>query len=262
MARELVADCARCSGLCCVALPFWRSADFARDKPAGEPCVHLQPDARCGVHSRLREVGYAGCTAYDCYGAGQHVVQEVFAGRDWRDDPATAAQVFAVFPVVRALHELLRLLAEARGLPAAGPLAEALDAAVARTEALSALPPAELAGLDVDAHRQDAARLLREASARARGGAGRDLRGADLVGAALAGADLRAADLRGALLLGADLRGADLRGADVTGADLRGADLSGADLRGVLFLLPPQLVAARGDAATRLPPEQQRPAHW
>ena len=43
---ELTADCGRCFGLCCVALPFSRSADFAYDKPAGEPCVNLQPDSR------------------------------------------------------------------------------------------------------------------------------------------------------------------------------------------------------------------------
>ncbi|MFD2352498.1 hypothetical protein ACFSTC_29280 [Nonomuraea ferruginea] len=32
--HELKADCASCSGLCCVALPFSRSADFAVDKAA------------------------------------------------------------------------------------------------------------------------------------------------------------------------------------------------------------------------------------
>ncbi len=85
---------------------------------------------------------------------------------------------------------------------------------------------------------------------------------ADLVGAGLAGADLRGAELTGRLLLGADLRRADLRGADLRGADLRGADLGGADLRGALFLTQSQLDSARGDAATILPDERSRPAHW
>lgn len=31
-APEVRADCSRCFGLCCVALPFARSADFAVDK--------------------------------------------------------------------------------------------------------------------------------------------------------------------------------------------------------------------------------------
>jgi uncharacterized protein YjbI with pentapeptide repeats len=68
--------------------------------------------------------------------------------------------------------------------------------------------------------------------------------------------------LRGALLLGADLRNADLRRADLLGADLRGARLHGADLTDVLFLTQPQVSAAVGDGATRLPDRVDRPTHW
>ncbi|HEY3438708.1 MAG TPA: pentapeptide repeat-containing protein, partial [Actinotalea sp.] len=35
---ELVADCSRCAGLCCVVPAFVRSADFAITKPAQTPC--------------------------------------------------------------------------------------------------------------------------------------------------------------------------------------------------------------------------------
>ncbi len=73
---------------------------------------------------------------------------------------------------------------------------------------------------------------------------------------------MRAADLRGALLIGADLRSTDLRMADLLGADLRGADLTGADLADALFVTGPQLTAARGDEATRIPEPVPRPAHW
>ena len=86
--------------------------------------------------------------------------------------------------------------------------------------------------------------------------------GADLVGAALRNADLTGANLRGAYLIAADLTGADLRCADLIGADLRDADLSGADLSSTLFLTQPQVSAARGDAATKLPPSLARPGHW
>ncbi|WP_418606924.1 hypothetical protein [Georgenia sp. SUBG003] len=113
-ARErLRADCASCFALCCVALPFTASADFATDKPAGTPCANLRDDLRCGIHPRLRQEGFPGCTVYDCFGAGQRVSQETFGGRGWRSEPATARQMFAVFPVVRHLHEMLRHLAEA-----------------------------------------------------------------------------------------------------------------------------------------------------
>jgi uncharacterized protein YjbI with pentapeptide repeats len=68
--------------------------------------------------------------------------------------------------------------------------------------------------------------------------------------------------LQGANLRGADLKGADLRAADLIGADLRDADLSGADLTDSIFVTQSQLNAAKGDAATKLPPALSRPTHW
>jgi uncharacterized protein YjbI with pentapeptide repeats len=159
--RALRADCERCFGLCCVAPAFSASADFAIDKPAGHPCPHLQADFRCGIHTGLRERGFRGCAVYDCFGAGQQVSQVTFGGRDWRQDPLAATQMYAVFPVMRQLHELLWHLAAAL-----------------------ALPPA----------RAD----LRGASLRGARLIGADLRHADLRLADLTGADLRGTDLGGA----------------------------------------------------------------
>jgi uncharacterized protein YjbI with pentapeptide repeats len=50
--------------------------------------------------------------------------------------------------------------------------------------------------------------------------------------------------------------------ADLIGADFRDADLSGADLTGSIFFTQAQVNAAKGDAATKLPPALSRPAHW
>ncbi|ANH94741.1 oxetanocin A resistance protein [Streptomyces sp. SAT1] len=259
-------DCANCFGLCCVALPFAASADFARDKPAGRPCPNLLGDHRCGIHTRLRQEGYPGCTVYDCFGAGQKVSQVTFGGRDWRTEPAgTLGEMAAAFPVVRHLHELLWYLTEALTLAPARPVHAGLRDLLERTEELTLLPPAELAALDVDAHRQDVNALLLRTSELMRAGVrGRkkDRRGADLMGARLRGADLRGASLRGACLIAADLTGADLRGADLIGADLRDTNLMDADLTGAFFLTQPQLNAARGTAGTRLPGSVTRPAHW
>ncbi|MFC4555044.1 pentapeptide repeat-containing protein [Georgenia faecalis] len=264
--RELLrADCSRCAGLCCVALAFARSADFALDKSAGDPCVHLGEDFGCGIHDRLRPRGFKGCDVFDCYGAGQRIVQTTFAGRDWRRHPELRAAMFAALPLVRGLHELLWYLGEALDLPEAGPVHRELAGAYAR---ISALTDGDVAGIDLDEVRAGVAPLLARASAlartgrQARGLPARVRRGGDLVGAPLAGRDLRGADLRGALLIAADLSGADLRHADLIGADLRDADLRGADLGSALFLTQPQVTAARGDAATRLPAPLERPGHW
>ncbi|MGY1808709.1 pentapeptide repeat-containing protein [Blastococcus sp. SYSU D00669] len=262
-ASDLRADCSACAGLCCVALPFARSADFALDKPAGTPCPNLGEDFHCGIHAQLRERGFAGCTVFDCQGAGQKVTQLTFGGRDWRTDPGTARQVFAVFPVVRQLHELLALLAEALQLDAARTLHVELRAAYEEVDALTRGSAEELERCDVGAARAGVGELLLRASELARAGLrGREHRGADLTGRRLRRADLRGANLRGAYLIGADLRDADLRRADLLGADLRGADLRGADLTGALFLTQAQLDSARGGTSTRLPGRLRRPLHW
>jgi uncharacterized protein YjbI with pentapeptide repeats len=261
----LRADCERCFGLCCVAPAFSASADFAIDKPAGQPCPHLQPDSRCGIHHDLSREGFPGCAAYDCFGAGQHVSQVTFGGRDWRQTPHTAKQMFEVFPVVRQLHELLWYLTAALAMPPAHTVHRELRRALTATEAMTRSPADALLRLDIGRHRHEANALLLAASDLVRAqvpGQKLDRRGADLIGASLNAADLRGANFRGAHLIGADFRGADLSLADLTGADLRGADLRGADLSATLFLTQSQLEAARGDTRTRLPSSLTHPASW
>jgi uncharacterized protein YjbI with pentapeptide repeats len=267
---SLAADCANCFGLCCVALAFSASADFAIDKPAGDPCPNLRSDFGCEIHPRLRPSGFKGCTVFDCFGAGQHVAQGTFGGQDWHRAPQTAAQMFFVFNVMRQLHELLWYLRRAVEMTADGDLRDELTQAYEETAELTERPAAELEVLDVTTHRNRLNALLSRASDAARTAVqARPLqrkadrrRRRDLVGARLRKANLRGADLRGALLIAADLRGADLTGADLTGADLRDADLRGTDLSETLFLTQPQVTAARGDSSTRLPPEIHRPDHW
>lgn len=264
----LRADCGNCFGLCCVALHLVRSADFPLDKPAGEPCVNLAADFRCGIHAQLRERGFAGCTVFDCLGAGQKISQVTFGGADWRQNPGTARRMFSAFPIMRQLHELLWYLTEELSLHAAQ-LDLDLDAdlrdAIDRVDELTRADADTLLGFDVAALRGEVNPLLLRVSELARAdvpGRRTNHRNANLFAARLRGADLRGANLRGALLIAADLRKADLRSADVTGADLRDADVRGADLSDTLFLTQGQLDAAKGDAATRLPSALRRPAHW
>lgn len=264
----LRADCENCFALCCVALAFSASSDFAIDKEVGQACPNLLAESspfRCSIHGRLRQRGFSGCTVYDCFGAGQKVSQVTFEGKSWRDGGSDPALVFAVFPIMRQLHELLWYLTEALTLPGAGAVHGDLRRALDETERLTRADADSLTALDVAAHRRGVADLLARASELVRaeaGGAKRNRAGADLIGARLRRADLRGANLRSAYLIAADLRGADLRLADLTGADLRDADLRGADLTDALFLTQSQVDAARGDATTGLPPRLTRPAHW
>jgi uncharacterized protein YjbI with pentapeptide repeats len=263
--RFLQADCGRCFGLCCVAPAFSVSADFAIDKPAGHPCPHLRADFRCGIHNDLRQRGFPGCAVYDCFGAGQQVSQITFAGRDWRQDPPTAARMVAVFAIMRQLHELLWYLAAALAMAPTRAVHGELRRALTATEAMTGRPADGLLQLDIQTHRAQVNAVLLQASELVRTqlpGPRLDYRGADLIGARLAQADLTGANLRGARLIGADLSRADLTLADLTGADIRAANLCGADLAESLFLTQSQLDAAHGDSGTKVPPSLTRPAHW
>jgi len=117
---ELISDCSKCAALCCMALDFDRSDMFAFDKKAGEPCRHLRGDFGCGIHENLDKSGMKGCGQYQCDGAGQRVVQEVFSGRNWLDDPALRLPMIAAFGEMRQVHRQLVLLKAAEAL-ALGP---------------------------------------------------------------------------------------------------------------------------------------------
>lgn len=255
---QLASDCSRCFGLCCVALPFGRSSDFAFAKRADDPCHHLGASYGCTIHTTLRADGMTGCTVFECFGAGQRVSQETYDGVSWRERPEAATDMFAVFTRMRDLHELLVLLDDAGRH---GHLVAEVTSLREQVAMLAAGDADAVGSVDPFALRDVVGPVLREVSQRVRS-AGADLAGADLAGADLRDRDLRDADLRGALLVGADLSDVDLARADLLGADLRGATVSGADLTVVLFLTQPQVNAARGSASTRLPGGLRRPAHW
>ena len=259
----LRADCSRCFALCCVGPAFTASSEFAIDKPAGVPCQHLALDHHCTIHDRLRDEGFPGCMAYDCFGAGQRLAQETFGGRDWREHHEVAAPMLAALPVVRGLHELLWYLLEASRHAEAAALRDDLGAVTAEIERAASARASVVASVDVELLRARAAPLLREVSRLVRASYdGADHSDADLAGADLRGAVLTGACLRGASLLGADLRDADLTRADLLGADLRGAHLDGARLADALYLTRTQLGGAHGDRRTTLPPDLDPPSHW
>jgi len=267
------ADCEQCFGLCCTALAFAASTQFAFDKDSGVPCVNLKTDYLCGIHTNLRQQGYKGCTIYDCNGAGQKVSQITFKGTSWRDAPADADLMFRVFPIVEQLQEMLLYLHQAILLETTKSIHPELQVAIEETERLTLLEPTAIIEIDIPAYRAQINDLLLQTSELVRHAAYKKYgispkkqksykRGANLFGAKLGKADLRGANLRGAYLIAADLSHADLRDSDLIGADLRDADLRGADLTGAIFLTQAQINAAKGDAHTKLPPSLTPPSYW
>ncbi|MBY6538442.1 pentapeptide repeat-containing protein [Rhodococcus sp. BP-349] len=266
----LRADCARCTALCCTALGFSRSVEFATDKPPGVPCVHLDTTFRCSIHSALPRRGYRGCVSFDCFGAGQLVSTTMFPTTSWREGGATARTVFSTFEVVMDLHEMLWHLTRVRTRCHDCELTDEIDLLCAEIGGVVDAGAASVLAVDVASVRGRVRQVLDEVSDDVRAayfadGARTDARlvpRADLAGADLRALRLCGANLRGSSLVGADLRRTDLAGCDLLGVDLRGADVRGADLRDALFLTRTQLASARGDRDTRVPLDLEGPSGW
>ncbi|NFV13149.1 pentapeptide repeat-containing protein [Clostridium sporogenes] len=271
--KELKVDCKKCFGLCCIALYFSASEGFPTNKDVGKPCINLQSDFTCSVHQNLRTKGLKGCTAYDCFGAGQKVAQVTYGGHDWREIPESANQMFEAFLIMRQLHEMLWYLNQAFILQTDQSIKEEICSLLNNTESLTLLDADSLLALDVDANRTKVNILLKNTSDLVRSKARNGKRGPsknqkgscgslDYFGADLRKTNLRGADLRGACLIAANLKGVDLSGADLIGSDLRDADLSGANLRNSIFLTQSQINTAKGDSNTKLPKMIVRPSYW
>ncbi|MDL4840219.1 pentapeptide repeat-containing protein [Aquibacillus rhizosphaerae] len=265
---DLKSDCTNCFGLCCVALPYGKSADFPFNKDGGDPCRNLCSNNLCAIHDQLREKGFRGCVSYECFGAGQHVSQSIYNGKDWREDKEQVEEMFTVFPIVQQLHEMLLYLQQTLTLKETESLKNSLQKIYEDTFELTLKKPKEILKIDIVAHRSKVSALLIESSKiyrnynNKKGRKNGLKKKSDYLGANLKGLNLQGEDFRGKLMIAANLSHSDLSRADFIGADFRDANLSGANLTDVLFLTQSQINSAVGDVFTKIPSYLERPSHW
>lgn len=267
------ADCKNCFGLCCTALNIMASSDFPINKPAGTPCMNLQSDYSCQIHSQLRDKGFKGCTVFDCLGAGQFVSQTTFEGQSWRESPDIAKKMFQVFPIMEQIHEMVAYVAEALAYEIPKDLADKLGKQLEELRNLTKLDADDLLALDLIMYRFSTNELLTSVSDSVRKETISKMSGnrkfkefdharADWVGKKHKEKDLRAIDFRGAYLIASDMRNSDLRAVNFIGADLRDVNFSGANLSSSMYLTQMQINSAKGDEKTKLPFYIDRPSHW
>lgn len=132
-------QCGKCFGLCCAVLYFSALDGFPENKRAGTPCPNLKEDFRCSVHGQLGALGYKGCAAYDCFGAGQLVSQVTFGGHDWRKEPSSTGIMFDAFVKMRQLNEMCWYLYDALAFVPRLPIHKELIEALRQTENLTLL---------------------------------------------------------------------------------------------------------------------------
>lgn len=268
--NDLKMDCEKCFGLCCTALYYAKSEGFPKDKEVGVPCDYLAEDFKCSVHNQLKEKGLHGCMAYECLGAGQKVSQITYEGKNWRQNPKKAKEMFDVFLIMHQLHEFLWYLTEALYRTEDKRLKGEIINLRQETEDMTKGLPNELLKVEITVHRMKVNHFLmkvsEEVSKKAqhlyKGNGNKLARRREWIGADLRKKDLIGANLSGTLLIAANLSGVNLNGATLIGADLRDANLCGAKLDQVLYLTQFQLDTAKGDLKTLIPPHLERPSNW
>lgn len=260
-------DCEKCFGLCCVSLYFSKSDGFPFNKESGKPCLNLENDFKCSIHSSLYKKNLKGCTNFDCFGAGQKVCQVTYKGVDWRNDSISSKEMFDVFVIMRQIHEMLWYLNQAYLVSNDTNILDMIKI----TNEISLLKPKSILTFDLDSHRKEVNKLLLKVSDNYRSrflnknlskGKRKFKNDFDFIGKDLRSFDLKGANFRGSLLIAANLSGSNLDGTDLIGADFRDANIKGADFSKSLYITQFQVNCAKGDITTKLPSYITRPSHW
>lgn len=80
-------------------------------------CPHLGGDFGCTIHADRVAKGFSGCLVFDCQGAGQRMVQEVFVNHNWEDPQPITTRVIDAFRILRDVHKLYELVDVSDALP-------------------------------------------------------------------------------------------------------------------------------------------------
>jgi hypothetical protein len=143
---------------------FYSLQGFGFDKAAHSACRYLTPDNRCSIHNERAARGFASCAHFDCFGAGQRVTQEFFAGANWRASQELAARMFAAYESCITLHRLMALLALAESAldtKCEPPLSDQLRAKREQLDELCRLAGSGTATLDLARLQRETLALIR-----------------------------------------------------------------------------------------------------
>lgn len=250
-------DCSKCFALCCVALPYGKSADFPCDKASGVPCHHLNDNYLCNIHHDLREKGFKGCVTFECFGAGQHVSQNIFNNVSWKNDEIKD-EMFTVFPIVHQINEMIYYLYECKMYADDIKISQLIN----ELEETIHSEINKIKKFDMTMMRFKVSNVFTEISIKYRGNDNDQHMHQDYIGQSLSNKKFRNQSIRGSLFIAANLKNADLSYTDCLGADFRNADLSHANLKGAMFLTQSQINSAMGNNNTIIPEHLNRPDHW
>lgn len=264
--RQYHINCRRCSGLCCVALYCTKTDGFPENKDAGIPCKHLQGDYMCEIHGSLSSRKLKGCTAYDCFGAGQHITQLMSEKPDWNSISRKEGEMIVQsYLTVMQLHQILWYLTEASIISLINTEKNLLNTLIAEGKKLAEQPLNVLQSLNIESYRERSNKQLKHISksitATLSGHSVKET-GKNYMGKNMQKKNLIGKDFTVSCLIAAGLEQANLYGANFLGADMRDTNIRNTDLSQSLFLTQIQINSAIGSRNTVLPPYLYKPMSW
>lgn len=258
--NKLKIDCKNCSGLCCVALYCAKTDGFPENKNAGIPCKHLNSNFQCEIHSKLVDMNMKGCLAYDCFGAGQKVTQDLFPNTPWKSNQEKSKIIFEVFLRVFQLHQMEWYLLESLTLVRDKSLSEKIEKLILRIELVLEQSYENIMKFDINSFRLEVNPILKSISNQY--SSSHILNRNDFVGKDFKKANLDGKDFSMSLLIAANLEGCSLKYTNFLGADLRDTSFKNTDLSSCLYLTQIQINSSIGNKNTILPKNLNRPISW
>lgn len=263
--KTLLIDCEECCGLCCTALYCTKTDGFPEDKVAGKPCKNLRDDFKCEIHNKLADKHLKGCMSYDCFGSGQKVTQDIYAGVDWKKSPKQADEMFQVFLIVYQLHQMLWYLIEAANLISEENLQDKIKTMIDENVKMTQMSPEKIIALDLEEYRGRVNSALKETCKLVHS----EIQNSsdqnhimDCIGKNFKNKNLDGKDFSMTLLIASNFEGCSLRGTNFLGADMRDTNFKNANLSQSLFLTQMQINSAIGNSNTKLPLNLTMPEIW
>lgn len=260
---NLKVDCSNCSGLCCTALFFSKIDGFPENKVAGKPCSKLKEDYRCMIHSDLAKQNMKGCIGYDCFGAGQHVTQNIYKGETWKNSKLNSKEIFDVFIMVFQLYQIRYFLEEAITIIPAKELWEDIQKLIIENETMCNYSPENILNIEIDKYRDKVNNILKQVIASISNSFNNKKKQVgNFLGKNFKNKDMSGYDLSMNLLIAANFDSCVFNGTVFLGADTRDTNFSNADLSEALFLTQGQVNSAKGNRNTKLPKHLDYPVTW
>lgn len=257
---KLKIDCDKCSGLCCVALFCAKTDGFPENKNAGVPCKYLNSNFKCDIHSSLFEMKMKGCLAYDCFGAGQKVTQDLFPNFTWQSNQEKSKIIFEAFLRVFQLHQIEWYLLESITLVSDEILSNKIDRLIDKIEFILKQSYEIIMNFDINSFRLEVNPILKSISKQYM--KSHNIKGNNFIGKNFKKVNLDGKDFSMSLLIATNFEGCSLKYANFLGADLRDTNFKNTDLSSCLYLTQIQINSSIGNHNTILPKNLIRPISW